>query len=158
MAKGLCARCKEEPVYVTEGGSVSGYCLSCRREHSQVLYLIKKAHPYAEVLASQDGVCLLCREPPGEDETFHYDHDHETGQFRGLVCHLCNLGLGYFRDRIDLLERAIVYLEDSNRLKHYMKGIVNEKSADPWDYLTSVGKKSSRHAMYQYKHRRNKSS
>lgn len=39
------------------------------------------------------------------------DHCHATGEFRGILCRSCNLGLGYFRDRKELLEKAILYLE-----------------------------------------------
>ena len=55
----------------------------------------------------QGGVCAVCRERPPE----HVDHDHVTGRVRGVLCSCCNQGLGNFRDRVDLLHRAIDYLE-----------------------------------------------
>jgi len=111
MAKGLCARCKTAPVYVTPGGNASGYCWNCRKWHQQTLQRIKKAYPYVPTLRSQGFACALCKEPIGENETFHYDHDHITGEFRGLICHLCNLGLGGFRDSPRILFAAMMYLE-----------------------------------------------
>jgi len=39
------------------------------------------------------------------------DHDHETGKFRGMLCHHCNRGLGNFKDKIENLEKAIEYLK-----------------------------------------------
>jgi hypothetical protein len=39
------------------------------------------------------------------------DHCHATGVVRGLLCTLCNLGVGNFRDRRELLENAISYLD-----------------------------------------------
>ena len=39
------------------------------------------------------------------------DHSHQTGEFRGWLCHLCNRALGCFKDDSDILKRAIKYLE-----------------------------------------------
>ena len=58
------------------------------------------------MLAAQGGLCAICREAPAE----HVDHDHETGQVRGLLCFNCNGALGQFRDRTDLMLRAVAYL------------------------------------------------
>ena len=43
-----------------------------------------------------------------------YDHDHETGQFRGWLCYSCNTGLGKLGDNIEGLEKAIEYLKRFN--------------------------------------------
>lgn len=60
--------------------------------------------------AMRDGqrhVCAICGLKPNR---FHVDHCHTRGQVRGLLCNNCNLGLGKFRDSIETLERAILYL------------------------------------------------
>jgi hypothetical protein len=74
---------------------------------------------YNELLTAQGSVCAICasKDPKGSGTRgrFHVDHDHATGVIRGLLCFECNIGLGKFRDQIDLLQSAISYL---TYLKH----------------------------------------
>ena len=42
------------------------------------------------------------------------DHDHKTGHIRGLLCNKCNKALGFFDDNIELIKKAIAWLEMSN--------------------------------------------
>jgi hypothetical protein len=49
---------------------------------------------YAARLKSQDGVCAICSRPPKE-RPLHVDHDHTTGEVRGLLCWLCNTIVGW---------------------------------------------------------------
>ena len=64
---------------------------------------------YEAMKTAQQGVCAICGKPP--DYSFHVDHDHETGEMRGLLCGGCNFGIGYFKDDTSLLERAIAYIK-----------------------------------------------
>lgn len=45
------------------------------------------------------------------DKVLQVDHDHKTGDVRALLCSRCNSLLGYADDSIELLKRAIAYLE-----------------------------------------------
>jgi len=68
---------------------------------------------YADKLAAQGGGCCICeaKEPGGRGEHFAVDHDHETGQVRGLLCSACNHALGLMKDSPVLLRRAATYIE-----------------------------------------------
>ena len=67
---------------------------------------------YAKMLAAQEGKCAICctTDPGARTKRFHVDHCHVTNQLRGLLCHHCNIGLGSFRDKSDLLIDAAKYL------------------------------------------------
>jgi len=42
------------------------------------------------------------------------DHDHLTGENRGLLCTSCNRGLGCFRDSVKYLDNAKKYISNHN--------------------------------------------
>ncbi len=66
---------------------------------------------YSALLAKQNGNCAICQTP--ENGMRHaIDHDHATGEVRGLLCTNCNNGLGRFKDRADLLISAAKYLTE----------------------------------------------
>jgi len=63
--------------------------------------------------ASQNGRCGLCGRLPAEGEQrFAFDHDHETGLTRSVLCPSCNGGLGCFKDDPVLLRAALSYLTE----------------------------------------------
>lgn len=39
------------------------------------------------------------------------DHNHRNGEVRGWVCDSCNTGIGRFKDDINLIKRAIKFIE-----------------------------------------------
>jgi hypothetical protein len=80
-----------------------------RKSHLKRKYGITPAE-YDAMLAAQGGVCLICREKPG-DLPLHVDHDHETGAVRSLLCVRCNNALGLFQESRDLFRAAAEYLD-----------------------------------------------
>lgn len=73
---------------------------------------------YNQKLKEQNGVCAICKEPEtavirGKTISLAVDHCHNTGSARGLLCTKCNQGLGMFKDKIDILESAVRYLQRS---------------------------------------------
>lgn len=69
---------------------------------------------YNEMYANQNGLCLGCyRHQSGVKQPFCVDHDHKTGNIRGLLCYDCNITLGKVRDSAEILERLAAYLRKS---------------------------------------------
>lgn len=66
---------------------------------------------YNAALEKQSGVCDICKEKCVSGRQLAVDHNHDTGEVRGLLCCKCNRGLGNFGDNLDLLRNAVLYLE-----------------------------------------------
>jgi hypothetical protein len=72
-----------------------------------------------KTLEDQKGGCAICEEVlpdllvyNNRRRGYAIDHNHETGEFRGILCLKCNSMLGMARDSRDLLEKAAAYLEE----------------------------------------------
>lgn len=65
---------------------------------------------YERMLEAQGGGCCICGTPPPEGGSLHVDHDHATGEVRGLLCFTHNNALGDFDDDPALLRSALAYL------------------------------------------------
>lgn len=68
---------------------------------------------YSDLLKAQNKKCAIC----GTDKNISgkvlcVDHDHKTGLTRGLLCTKCNLGIGYLKDDLDIIYKAVSYLEE----------------------------------------------
>jgi len=103
------------------------WCKECKREYSRsynkgpkrkevVLKSVYKITPEEEqeLVTSADGVCVICdREfnSDGYNTRPVKDHCHITKKMRGLICHGCNVGLGYFDHNTERLKTAVLYLE-----------------------------------------------
>ena len=85
---------------------------------------LKKRHKinneiFNRKLEEQNGVCAICGGQSVNRDYLTVDHDHKCCDqdkscgkcLRGLLCNLCNAGLGAFRDDLELLKKAIVYLD-----------------------------------------------
>jgi hypothetical protein len=59
----------------------------------------------------QNGLCAICSCDISKQWILNIDHCHKTGKVRGLLCNRCNVGLGSFKDSVDLLKIAMAYLE-----------------------------------------------
>lgn len=126
-----CKEIKEDFEFASNKSRPSGLQCHCKKCFKERFYksdplLNRKRHikryynliweDYEKMYFSQEGQCYLCRKDillyeKDKLNVAHVDHDHTTGQVRGLLCHFCNAGIGYLQDNPLLLRKAADYLE-----------------------------------------------
>ena len=119
-------------------GKVNRSCKLCRTTRANARYAAKKAadpEGYADVrrdqqyqkkygitledfnklLSLQNGECAICRrtgeESGGRGKILHVDHNHDTNEVRGLLCHPCNTAIGLLQDSPKVTRAALEYME-----------------------------------------------
>lgn len=55
--------------------------------------------------------CAIC----GSHDKPCVDHNHLTGKIRGCLCMKCNTAIGKLGDSIEMLQKAIRYLEENDK-------------------------------------------
>ncbi len=121
-----CADQRPESDFPRNSGTASGLGVYCKPHHnlrgreskerrggSRDYHLLRRygigAGDVADMVARQGGVCPICVRPLGARH--HVDHDHATGEVRGVLCFTCNGGLGNYGDDAARLRRAADYLD-----------------------------------------------
>jgi hypothetical protein len=131
-----CSKCKIEKEYSAFNKNKSrkdGFQSSCKKCHSKMMqdYKIKglkkqsdrkvnlkrrygiAQSEYDKMYNFQKGKCALCdAETIGRKGAVNFcvDHNHKTGDVRGLLCHNCNVVLGKIKDNREWLSRALKYI------------------------------------------------
>lgn len=120
-----CCVCKERRS-LSEFHKQKGEKLSYRCRHCTAAALIKTRYgleldAFNAMAEQQQWSCAICRTPlamqpgsPCRDKSVAVDHCHQTGEVRGILCNMCNVGLGSFADSTARLAAAINYLRQSN--------------------------------------------
>jgi hypothetical protein len=118
---GMCLEEKPLAAFGRDGGAkyLRYECKECAKKQSKLLKKIKSS----VAPPPTDYKCPICNrnEEQARGHNINHrkmwcaDHDHNTDQFRGWICHKCNLGLGNFADSVERLKSAIEYLEKHER-------------------------------------------
>jgi hypothetical protein len=113
--EGSCSSCRRKQMSAADKAR---YTTAARRHsHLWNTYLIDQSI-YDHILLMQDGHCACCPATVSGRATDKYlivDHDHKTGEIRGLLCHNCNIMLGSARDNLSTLQNGITYLSKFTR-------------------------------------------
>lgn len=116
-----CRYCSNEFV------SADGRQYYCSDECSRTAKSLRQAfrlygitiQQYRAILLCQNGVCAICEQPERTERNrlLTVDHDHVTGQVRGLLCSHCNRAIGLLRDDPEVIERAALYVKENRQMK-----------------------------------------
>lgn len=92
-------------------------CKACRIVLSRQRTLGVTEEDYWRMYHEQSGKCGICRRRlySKRYKSFCVDHDHATGEIRGLLCHNCNRAIGMLRDCPTTLRRAVEWVEGTVR-------------------------------------------
>jgi hypothetical protein len=161
-----CPRCeqiKSISAFGRNRANKSGLADYCRPCHNRVMadnktknhgstrsYLLKLRYglteeAVAEIADRQARRCLICLHA----RPLHVDHDHSTGEIRGLLCFRCNGALGQFRDDSEVMRRAVDYLERMPVLSRPPQTTSRESSRE----TTRGQRKSLRHYRLTQRYR-----
>lgn len=116
-----CARCQEFrpltsfPERKDTKSKRGSYCIPCQRAYNRErrvrLFYGLDWDDYERLLVCQDYRCAICGGRPRRN-ALAVDHDHKTGELRGLLCSRCNHKLlGTANDDPARLRKAANYLE-----------------------------------------------
>lgn len=129
----ICPNCKEEKL-LSEYWKNQSSCIDCvkfkqkNRWHSRTPKKRLEQHlkykygltpnEVQEAWNKQDGKCAICNiDLPdlmvyeSRRRGYAIDHNHDTGEFRSILCLNCNSLLGMSGDNPDILEKATKYLK-----------------------------------------------
>lgn len=138
MSQKPATHCKDCNIELTEFNKVylalrqKNRCKTCYNEHQKIWRINNPSsrsrttrqnkivskygitlQKFDEMARSQGGVCAACRSPNNiEGRELTVDHDHITGEIRGLLCHSCNLVLGLVGDSLERLLDLHEYLRN----------------------------------------------
>jgi superfamily II helicase len=134
-----CSKCKQEKdisQFNKNKRNKDGFqyfCKKCKLEQDRKYYVTEKFHlknlkqrmrqfgktieDYNILFEKQHGCCAICGKHQSEfNNRFMIDHNHITGQIRGLLCRNCNCGIGLFYSDergTELLKKSIKYIEET---------------------------------------------
>lgn len=81
-----------------------------KRVHLRNIYQMTEEE-YNKLVELHQGGCAICRKPCVTHERLSVDHDHVTGEIRGLLCQKCNTAIAMLNEDENLFWNALEYLK-----------------------------------------------
>lgn len=126
-----CRICKKDDFLYNQMHWNAGYAFECKKcfsnrwkefrktiegkRHTRNKRLKNKygitINDYEQMLKDQNNSCLICKDEFSDTIKPDVDHHHSTRKVRGILCHTCNLALGYLREDEDIIWNMLEYLK-----------------------------------------------
>ena len=115
----MCAKAKPEKAFGRNRSTATGlqtYCRTCRKKRRKAnceskcdRYGLAPAEATAMMLIP---LCQGCGYQFSNDHELKFDHCHDAGHVRGVLCHFCNMACaGKVNECLPRLRGCIAYLE-----------------------------------------------
>jgi len=104
-------RANREKVHSTYATSDKGRYSAFRSKLHREFHIVEE--DYRGMVEQQRNCCDICGRffsMTERSNTPCIDHNHKTGEVRGLLCASCNLGIGKLQDSSEVSMRAVTYL------------------------------------------------
>jgi hypothetical protein len=112
----ICKQCKKTKLLQKKASMSKDDWMLLNRKYWLKSQYNLSLEEYNEKLKNQEHKCAICR--CDETEAFKgllfVDHCHKTNKVRGLLCHHCNTALGKFRESKQILQKAMMYLDQND--------------------------------------------
>lgn len=135
-AKGLCASCynkylldknPEKRIAINKATSIKNkekiknrtpaerkkFAIIQRNRHLKHRYNIDIPE-YKSILTQQNNSCAICKTTKfSNDFKLYVDHNHITGQVRGLLCPACNTAIGHIEKGDEFVKTCLQYIKNN---------------------------------------------
>lgn len=103
----LCEKLKEVNKFYLRGKGEVGYRQPCK----ECSYWISSAKAYNITIDELKELkkienCAICN----SSTRLVIDHNHETGKIRDVICHHCNMVIGFSKENPEILEKVKAYI------------------------------------------------
>jgi hypothetical protein len=105
----ICRETKPLEDFHKDKSRKEGRSYRCKTCHAEWARLVDD-ETYAAMLLICGNACTICGGVNQNGKALAVDHDHDTGEVRGLLCDGCNRGIGFMEDDPERLRRAAAYL------------------------------------------------
>lgn len=131
----VCTRCKKFKLWVdyhidlSQSTGYSARCMKCKKKDRRECYSVYEifskygitAGQYEKMFADQGGKCAICECKliigGYQANAATVDHCHTTQKIRGILCQLCNRGIGCLKHNPDFILNAHGYLTGENEIE-----------------------------------------